>query len=93
MRDEDGTLYLAPRDNYYGLAWGYGDSGPGTLALLVHRLLDDINAAAADSINGAPETLEKFTQTDWPEGTVFTRAQLEAARDGKPYGPIGPDQA
>jgi hypothetical protein len=55
------------------------------LALLVSRLLDDINARGADGINGAPDGLEKLTQTDWPPGTVFTRAQLEAARDGRPY--------
>lgn len=24
-------------------------------------------------------------QIDWPRGTVFTRAQLEADRDGRPY--------
>ncbi|HEY6423739.1 MAG TPA: hypothetical protein VIY28_10930 [Pseudonocardiaceae bacterium] len=32
-----------------------------------------------------PLELEELTQIDWPRGTVFTRAQLEAARDGRPY--------
>ncbi len=88
MRAEDGTLYLAPRDNYFGFNWGYGGSGPGTLALLIHRLLDDINAPAANNIAGAPATLEEFTQIDWPEGAVFLREQLEAGRDGRPYRPL-----
>ncbi len=47
--------------------------------------LDDINARGADHATGAPAGLEELTQIDWPPGTVFTRAQLEAARDGHPY--------
>jgi len=85
VRVEDGTLYLAPKHHYFGLSWGYGGSGPGSLALLIHRLLDDITAPAADHVNGAAEGLEKLTQRDWPAGTVLTRVQLEAARDGRPY--------
>lgn len=85
VRVEDGTLYLAPKHHYFGLSWGYGGSGPGSLALLIHRLLDDITAPAADHVNGAAEGLEKLTQHDWPAGTVLTRVQLEAARDGRPY--------
>ncbi|MDQ3760321.1 MAG: hypothetical protein M3460_01040 [Actinomycetota bacterium] len=57
----------------------------GSLALLIHRLLDDINARGADNATGAPPVLEELTQIKWPRGTVFTRAQLEAARDGRPY--------
>jgi hypothetical protein len=85
VRVQDGTLYMAPRHSYFGMAWGYGGSGPGTLALMLHRLLADINARAADSINGAPDTLERFTQVEHPHGSVFTREQLEAVRDGLPY--------
>ncbi|MGH3719800.1 MAG: hypothetical protein ACRDRI_13380 [Pseudonocardiaceae bacterium] len=85
VRTEDGMLHLAPRDSYYGLSWGYGGSGPGSLALLIHRLLDDITARGADSVSGAPEGLEDLTQTGWSTGTVLTRAQLETARDGRPY--------
>lgn len=85
VRVADGTLYLAPKHSYYGLSWGYGGSGPGTLALLIDRLLANVNAAPADGINGAADGLEQLTQTDWPNGTILTRAQLEAARDGRPY--------
>jgi hypothetical protein len=86
VRTEDGTLYPAPKDKYYGLSWGsYAGSGQGSLALLISRLLEDINARGADSLAGAPDGLEKLTQMDWPPGTVLTRAQLEAARDGRPY--------
>lgn len=85
VRTEDGSLYPAPKDSYWGLNWGYPGSGPGSLALLIYRLLDDINARGADNATGAPAGLEELTQIDWPRGTVFTRAQLEAARDGRPY--------
>lgn len=82
IRTQDGMLYLAPLHHYFGLNWGYGGSGPGTLALLLDRLLDDINAPAADSVQGAAEGLDVFTEIDWEEGTVFTREQLEQARNG-----------
>jgi hypothetical protein len=36
-------------------------------------------------LSGAPDTLEAFTQGDWPQGTVVTREHLEAARAGRPY--------
>lgn len=86
VRTEDGTLYPAPKDSYWGLNYGYpGGAGPGALALLIYRLLDDINARGADNATGAPAGLEELTQIKWPRGTVFTRAQLEAARDGRPY--------
>ncbi|MGH3945416.1 MAG: hypothetical protein ACRDSI_10280 [Pseudonocardiaceae bacterium] len=85
VRTEDGRLYPAPKDSYWGLNWGYPGSGPGSLALLIYRLLDDINARGADHATGASAGLEELTQIDWPPGTVFTRAQLEAARDGRPY--------
>jgi hypothetical protein len=46
IRTADGTLYLAPEQSGAGLTWGYSGSGPQTLALLLHRLLNDINAPA-----------------------------------------------
>ena len=85
VRTDDGMLYPAPKDSYWGLSWGYPGNGPGSLALLISRLLDDINAPGADDATGAPVGLEKLTQTKWPRGTVLTRAQLEDARDGRPH--------
>lgn len=82
VRTEDGLLYPAPRDHYYGLSWGYNGSGPGTLAMLAHRLLDDINAEASGPA-GAPDGLEDLMEKKWPMGTVLTRAQLNAARRGR----------
>ncbi|WP_433464055.1 hypothetical protein [Spirillospora sp. CA-128828] len=90
VRVADGTLYLAPLHSYYGLSWGYGGSGPGSLALLIDRLLADVNCIPADGVNGAAPGLEKLTETDWPKGTILTRPQMEAARDGRPY-PAGDD--
>ncbi|MGH3818744.1 MAG: hypothetical protein ACRDRE_13495 [Pseudonocardiaceae bacterium] len=55
------------------------------MALLISRLLDDINAPGVDSATGAPAGLEELTQTTWPRGTVLTRAQLKAARGGRPH--------
>ena len=75
VRVADGTLYLAPKHSYYGLSWGYSRSGPGSLALLIDRLLTNVNSAPADSVNGAAEGLEQLTQTAWPRGTVLTRTQ------------------
>jgi len=85
VRTEDGRLYPAPKHSYFGLSWGYGGSGPGSLALLINRLLDDITARGADNNHGAPEGLEELTENQWPRGTVLTRAQMEAAREGRPY--------
>ncbi|MCA1676199.1 MAG: hypothetical protein LC799_29835, partial [Actinobacteria bacterium] len=86
VRTKDGTLYPAPKDSYYGLSWGeYGGSGPGSLALLIHRLLDDITAPGADGTDGAPVGLEKLIETDWPRGPVLTRRQLETARNSHPH--------
>ncbi|KAB1943167.1 helix-turn-helix domain-containing protein [Micromonospora sp. ALFpr18c] len=84
IRTSDGKLYPAPRDSYFGLGWGYGGSGPGSLALLVDALLDDINAQAPADITGAPEGLEALLSRKLPDRTVLTRAHLEAARRGDP---------
>ena len=80
VRTQDGILYPAPKNHYFGLSWGYSGSGPGALAVLAHRLLSDINAVAADTVDGAPEGLEKLMRKKWPSGTVLTRAQLVAAQ-------------
>lgn len=82
VRTADGTLYPAPQDSYWGISWGYSGSGPGSLALLIHRLLDDINARAADNATGAPPGLQRLTRIKMPRGTVLSRKQLEAARSG-----------
>ncbi len=84
VRTQDGILYPAPKHSYYGISWGYPGTGPGTLALLIDRLLDDITAPAADGAIGAAAGLEQLTEIDWPKGTVLTRAQLEAARTDQP---------
>jgi hypothetical protein len=81
IRTADGTLYPAPLDRHAGLNWGYGGTGPGTLAALVYRLLVDITAPAARSIDQAPDGLTRLFQRKMPAGTVLTRQQLEAARD------------
>jgi hypothetical protein len=83
IRAADGTVYPAPQDPRWGLGWGYSGNGPGALALLIHRLLDDITARAADDARGAPEGLERLFSTSLPRGTHLSRAQLEAARDGR----------
>ncbi|MEV2236940.1 hypothetical protein [Micromonospora sp. NPDC049891] len=82
VRTADGTLYPAPQGSYWGIGWGYPGFGPGCLALLIDRLLDDINARAADSANGAPVGLQRLTRITMPRGTVLTREQLESARAG-----------
>jgi hypothetical protein len=84
VRTEDGILWSAPKDAYYGIAWGYSGSGPGTLALLADALLNDINAQAPADINGAPDGLWELMKRKMPRGTVLTRQQLEAARRGEP---------
>lgn len=80
VRTQDGVLYPAPQHHYYGLNWGYPGSGPGTLAALADRLLDDIAAQAPGTAIGAPVGLDHLMTRKWPKGTVLTRAQLEAAR-------------
>lgn len=86
IRTADGMLYPAPKQPTLGLSWGYPGGGPAELAALIHRLLDDITAAAPEHY-GAPDGLEELTQMPWPNGTVLTREQLEAARAGHPPHP------
>lgn len=84
VRTADGTLYPAPQRRY-GLTWGYGGTGLGVLALLIHQLLEDINAEAADRTAGAPAGLVELTRLNWPAGAVLSRPILEAPCDGRPY--------
>ena len=86
IRTADGTLYPAPKDAGLGLSWGYSGGGPAELAALIDRLLNDINAAAPGRY-GAPSGLNELTQMTWPDGTILTREQLEAARAGHPPHP------
>lgn len=85
MRTSDGNLYIAPSDPHRRAELRLSRRRPGRLALLIHRLLDDITAQAAEVPSGAPAGLEKLTERKLPPGTVLTREQLEAARDGRPY--------
>lgn len=89
VRTEDGTIYPAPKDHYFGLSWGYSGSGPAALAILAERLLSDINAVAADTIVGAPQGLQRLIAKKWDRGTILTRTQLEAARDEGPAHEMG----
>jgi hypothetical protein len=82
VRLADGTVHLAPRRDAPGISWGYAGSGTSTLALLLAQLLDDITAPAPDRFHGGGPGLEKLLTTDWPNGTTFTRADLETARSG-----------
>jgi hypothetical protein len=81
IRTEDGGLYLAPRQRGRGLNWGYSGTGPRTLAILLDRLLDDINAPGAGYNSGQPPAgLDQLTEHAPTEGAIFTRAQLSEAR-------------
>lgn len=80
IRVADGTLYPAPQHHYFGIGWGYNGSGPATLALTIHRLLEDITAPGGDSTTGAPRGLLNLIRQPWPLGTVLDRDQLLTAR-------------
>ncbi|WP_345478744.1 hypothetical protein [Actinoplanes auranticolor] len=53
---------------------------PGALALLIHRLLDDITARAADDTRGAPEGLEWLFTTACPEEPPRTSPTRSCSR-------------
>jgi hypothetical protein len=77
IRTEDGTLYPAPVGNR-DVCWGHD----GFIAPLVERLLDDINAEPLDqAIAPSHNQLTPLTQRKVPNGTVFTRAELQDARN------------
>ncbi|WP_210582076.1 hypothetical protein [Streptomyces sp. GESEQ-4] len=90
IRTQRGTLYPAPAAEGRGLTWGYQGTGPGTLATLIGRLLDDGSSPAitsADDINTEPN-LEAFLAGKYARGTVLSRdILLRIRRDGR-LGPI-----
>jgi predicted DNA-binding transcriptional regulator AlpA len=83
IRTADRRLYIAPEQPGAGVSWGYSGSGPHTLAELLDRLLDDINAPAPaiNSSRPIPVGLLAGTTGGWETGAVLTRAELLAARD------------
>jgi len=83
VRTQDGALWPLPQDSRAGISWGYSGSGPGTLAQTLARLLDDINAPGAHA-DPDQKALRRLTELPLPQGTVITRAELEAIRAGKP---------
>lgn len=46
IRTQDGTLWLAPEKEGWGIIWGYSGNGCHTLARLIDALLEDISAPA-----------------------------------------------
>lgn len=82
IRTEDGSVYPAPQRFGSGLSWGYGGTGPRTLALLAETLLDDIAAEAVQVGSGrsaADGLIEELAQP-LPSGTVITAERLRLAR-------------
>lgn len=84
IRTEDGKLWLAPHLGTNGLNWGYGGSGPYTLALLLEQLMRDITTPALDhlTVEPNPGLLELTCTAPRNEVTAFTRTQLEQALRG-----------
>lgn len=85
IRTEDGRLWLAPEVAGSGLSWGYRGGGPHALAKLLGKLLDDITAPPVTSRDrGQPDKGLMDLVQSAPQGgvTVYTRAQLLAARAG-----------
>ncbi|MEV6461540.1 hypothetical protein AB0M66_23260 [Streptomyces albidoflavus] len=80
VRTDDGTLWLAPERDDYGIGYGYSGTGCFTLARLIDALLDDITAPAVapDSRGEPPRGL--FALLSNSDDTTYTRAQLIAAR-------------
>ncbi|MFF2367826.1 hypothetical protein ACFVU0_34640 [Streptomyces sp. NPDC058122] len=91
VRTQNGTLYPAPAVDGRGLSWGYQGSGPGTLATLIGRLLDNGATPALtyeDDINAEPH-LEAFLAGKYKHGTVLSRDALLRIREKGPrLGPI-----
>lgn len=83
VRTAEGNLYPAPHGTYFGTSWGYPGTGPGSLALMIHQLLDDITAHGPEGASGASPGLERLTEIKFRPGTVLRRDQLEAARRGE----------
>jgi hypothetical protein len=70
-------LYPEPCRLGGSISYVYSGSGPDALAILLDRLMDDINAPAPARRDSDPaEGLIELTETDWPVGTMITRTQL-----------------
>ncbi|WP_326681680.1 hypothetical protein [Streptomyces sp. NBC_01237] len=83
IRTGDGTLWLAPEREGWGIGYGYAGNGCHALAELVDVLLDDISAPAAQHSGpaAAPRGLfELLRHTKSAGTTTYTRAQLLDAR-------------
>ncbi|MFD4867877.1 hypothetical protein [Streptomyces sp. NPDC058412] len=83
VRTGDGMLYPAPVMDAPGLSWGYGGSGPTTLAEYVGRLLDDGGSHAVtyeDDGSKDEPGLRAFFRIGHERGTRISRRQLIRAR-------------
>lgn len=78
VRVADGAVHPMP-----GEYLSYGSDGNcGPLAVRIEELLDDITAAASGKYYGASPGIKGVAATDWVDGTIVTRDQLERARSG-----------
>ncbi|MFI5770930.1 hypothetical protein ACIA74_20685 [Streptomyces sp. NPDC051658] len=82
VRTDDGVLYPAPAMDAPGLSWGYGGSGPRTLAQCVGRLLDDGGAHAVTYGDDRKEEpgLGAYFRIKHKRGTHLSRRDLLRAR-------------
>jgi len=80
----DDRLWIAPERPGLGLAWGYGGSGPYTLAKLIERLLDEIISPGVNSFEPPPRPGLMRLIANTHGTTTYTREQLERARDAPP---------
>ena len=79
VRTSDGNLYPAPTSSGAGISWGYGGTGPMTLAALIQRLLENPTARGIHYQGQPAPGLCALLAEPWPSGTILTRDQLEQA--------------
>ncbi|MGW1163395.1 hypothetical protein ACWD5Q_33100 [Streptomyces sp. NPDC002513] len=84
IRTQDGTLWIAPEQEGWGIGFGYAGNGCHALARLVDVLLEDISAPAVrpDDADAPRGLFELLRDTPSDGTTTYTRAQLLAARTG-----------
>lgn len=82
IRTKDGVVHLALESRHGGIRWGYKGGSPTTFALLIEQLLDGTSLRAVTDHKKPNKNLAKIAYHRWPVGTVFTREQLIAARNG-----------
>ncbi|MGW1365009.1 hypothetical protein ACWCQP_47415 [Streptomyces chartreusis] len=85
IRTQDGTLWLAPEREGWGIGYGYSGNGCHTLARLVDALLEDISAPAIEVGDTAPPARGLFDllrDTPADGTTTYTRTQLASAQAG-----------